>query len=68
MVLYAVEHQKELHELSLKEMKRFCGVIRRDVKEWLVPSKCIQRRELPGGTGPRAVKRSIEKAKKELGM
>ncbi|MEW6669946.1 MAG: argininosuccinate lyase [Thermodesulfobacteriota bacterium] len=68
LVLHAMKQRKELHELTLKEMKRFCGVIRRDVKDWLAPSKCIHRRELPGGTGPRAVRQSIEKAKRELGM
>jgi argininosuccinate lyase len=68
MVLYAMGERKELHELSLKEMKRFSPRIRSDVKNWLDPAKCVRRRELPGGTGPGVVKRSLEKAKRELGM
>jgi argininosuccinate lyase len=67
MILFAVDQGKELHELTLKQMKEFAGQIEKDVYPWLEPSSCINRRNLPGGTGPEAVRRSLEKAKEEIG-
>jgi argininosuccinate lyase len=66
MVLFALEQEKELHELTLDEMNRFTRQIKQDVYEWLEPASSLDRRNLPGGTGPVAVKKSIEKAKQEL--
>jgi argininosuccinate lyase len=67
MVLYALDHRKELRELSLKEMRGFSQQIGKDVYGWLDPLSCIDRRNLPGGTGSRSVKRALSKARKELG-
>ena len=67
MVLYAMDHGKELRQLTLKEMKGFFGDIGKDVYEWLDPLSCINRRNLPGGTGSGAVKRALVKARKEIG-
>jgi argininosuccinate lyase len=67
MVLYALDHRKELRELSLKEMRGFSQQIGKDVYGWLEPLSCIDRRNLPGGTGSRSVKRALSKARKELG-
>jgi argininosuccinate lyase len=67
MVLYALAHKKELSQLTLKEMKGFCKHIGRDVYGWLDPLSCIDRRNLPGGTGSASVKRAISKARKEIG-
>ena len=66
MVLFAMDQKKELGQLSLDEMKKFERKIEKDVYDWLDPSSCIKRRNLPGGTGPKAVKRSLQKAKEEL--
>ena len=66
MILFAMDQNKELGQLSLEEMKRFERKIEKDVYDWLEPSACIKRRNLPGGTGPQAVKRSLQKAKEEL--
>jgi len=51
MVLYAIDHQKELNALSDAEMKRFSEIIEEDVRGWLEPLNCIQRRRVPGATG-----------------
>jgi argininosuccinate lyase len=67
MVLYAMDHGKELRQLTLKEMKGFFGDIGKEVYEWLDPLSCINRRNLPGGTGSGAVKRALVKARKEIG-
>jgi argininosuccinate lyase len=66
MVLFALEQNKELHELSLEEMKRFTMKIEGDVLDWLDPLSSVNRRNLPGGTGPERVKEAIARARKEL--
>ncbi len=66
MVLFALEQEKELHELTLDEMKPFSRQIKQDVYEWLDPASSLDRRNMPGGTGPEVVKKSIDKAKQEL--
>jgi len=67
MVLDALDHKKELRHLTLKEMKAFSGQIEKDVHGWLDPLSCIDRRNLPGGTGSASVKRALSKARKEIG-
>ncbi len=67
MVLYAMGQKRELKHLSLDELKRFSSRIEADVYEWLEPEMCVQRRNLPGGTGPKAVAANIRKAREELG-
>jgi argininosuccinate lyase len=66
MVLFAMDQKKELGQLSLDEMKKFERKIEKDVYDWLEPTSSVNRRNLPGGTGPKAVKRSLQKAKEEL--
>ncbi len=66
MILFAMDQEKELSQLNLEEMKKFERKIEKDVYGWLDPASCIKRRNLPGGTGPEAVKRSLQKAKEEL--
>ncbi|MGD8985545.1 MAG: argininosuccinate lyase [Desulfobacteraceae bacterium] len=66
MILFAIDQKKELSQLNLQEMKKFERKIEKDVYGWLDPTSCIKRRNLPGGTGPEAVKKSLQKAKEEL--
>jgi len=66
MVLFALDRGKELHELTLDEMKSFTKRIEEDVYPWLDPLASLDRRNLFGGTGPEAVKSSLEKVKQEL--
>jgi argininosuccinate lyase len=66
IVLAAIEQGKELHEFTLKELKGFNRKITRDVFEWLDPESPVKRREILGGTGPKAVKKSLMMARKEL--
>jgi argininosuccinate lyase len=67
MVLHALDQKKELGQLTLKEMKGFSRHIEKDVYGWLDPLSCIDRRNLPGGTGSGSVKRALSKARKEIG-
>lgn len=66
MVLYAMDHGKELSQMGPDELRRFTTQVQDDVKEWLEPSMSIERRGLLGGTGPGAVKKSIQKAREEI--
>jgi argininosuccinate lyase len=66
MVRMAEEKHKELHQLDLEEMKQFSPLIEKDAYEWLDPLSCIERRNSYGGTGPKAVKRALTKAREDL--
>jgi argininosuccinate lyase len=68
MVLFAIDQKKELHELTLGDMKGFARQIDEDVYEWLDPFLSPARRNSPGGTGPDAVATAVGEAKRELGM
>ena len=67
MVLYGIGQTKELNQLTLGEMNRFSKEIDNDVYAWLDPAQCVKRRNLPGGTAPEQVRKSIKKAKREIG-
>ncbi|HYQ61610.1 MAG TPA: argininosuccinate lyase [Desulfatiglandales bacterium] len=67
MVLYALDQKKELGQLTLAEMRGFSSHIKKDVYGWLDPPSCIDRRNLPGGTGRDSVKRALSRARKEIG-
>jgi argininosuccinate lyase len=66
MVLFAMDQNKELIQLTLEEMKKFSRQIEKDVYNWLDPASCLNRRNLPGGTGPEMVKKSLERAREEI--
>lgn len=66
MVLFAIDQNKELNQLTLNEMKSFSKQIDKHVYDWLEPASCIKRRNLPGGTGSETVKKNLERAKEEI--
>lgn len=66
MVLFALEREKELSDLTLDEMKGFTRQIEQDVYEWLDPMSSPKRRNIPGGTSPEIVKKNLERARQEL--
>jgi len=66
MVLFALDQDKELNQLTLKEMKGFAKKITKDVYDWIDPVSSVKRRNLPGGTGPDAVKKALKRAKEEI--
>jgi argininosuccinate lyase len=66
LVLFAMEKGKELNQLTLKQMKTYSRQIEEDVFDWLDPVRCVERRNLPGGTGPEAVREALDQARKEL--
>ena len=63
VVRYAIEQSKEIHELSLEELKRFSRHFSDDLFELLEPRQMIDRRVSPGGTATENVRAAIKKAK-----
>jgi argininosuccinate lyase len=66
-VSYALGEGKELHDLSIEELKRFSGEISDDIFECLTVDSMINRRISDGGTAGEKVKAAVYAAKKELG-
>lgn len=65
-VAYALERGKELHELSLQELKQFSDNIGDDVYEALSVGQMIERRRVYGGTARNNVQDAIGRARKQL--
>lgn len=66
MVLYCIENNKAIDELSMDEFKVFSDKIEDDVYQEISLEKCVSGRNLPGGPAIESVMQSIEKAKKFL--
>jgi argininosuccinate lyase len=65
-VAYAVGQGKELHELSLTELRQISGQIGKDVFEFLDIRKSVDRRGSFGGTATENVKTAIAAARNAL--
>jgi argininosuccinate lyase len=65
-VAYAASKKKELHELTLKELKSFSSHFKKDIFSVLSIEQMINRRKSIGGTALECVKAAIKKAEKEL--
>jgi argininosuccinate lyase len=65
-VAYASSKKKELHELTLKELKSFSSHIRKDIFKILTTDQMINRRKSIGGTALECVKAAIKEAEREL--
>jgi len=65
-VKYALDKNKELHELSIKELKSFSSTIKEDIFKFLDTQEMINRRKSAGGTATENVRAAIKKAKKDL--
>ncbi|MCP4748204.1 MAG: argininosuccinate lyase [Desulfobacteraceae bacterium] len=65
-VAYALEHKKELHELSLKELQTFSKSIEQSLFDHLSLKTMVSRRLSSGGTSQKNVKGAIKKALEQL--
>lgn len=65
-VRYGIEHNKDLTEMSLAELKQFSDKINEDVFAVLTLEGSVNARNHQGGTAPNQVKEAIKKAKKIL--
>jgi argininosuccinate lyase len=66
VVAYGLGCQKELHELSLKELQERSSVFKADIFDHLTLESMISRRTCAGGTAPDMVRAAIEVAKQAL--
>ncbi len=65
-VAYALSQRKELHELSLDELKKHASVIEEDLFDHLTLEYMIDRRVSEGGTATESVQKAILEAEKQL--
>jgi argininosuccinate lyase len=66
MVLYCVNSNKAIEQLTMKEFKSFSGSIEEDVYTEISLEKCISGRKLPGGPAPDSVRASLEAGRRFL--
>jgi len=65
-VAYAITQGKELHELSLEDLKPFSSLIEADIFDFLATRQVVDRRKSFGGTATEAVSAAITAAKTAL--
>ncbi|NOY79357.1 MAG: argininosuccinate lyase, partial [Calditrichaeota bacterium] len=66
LVHNCVESGKNLTDLSLEDFRSYSPLFEKDVFDWLTIGHSLERRNLPGGTGPQAVDAALREAKKLL--
>ena len=62
---YAVEHDKDLRDLTLTEYREFSPLFGEDVKKISIKTS-LSARNVPGGTAPRQVAVALRRARKLL--
>ena len=65
-VAYALQQQKELHQLSLNELQSFSAQIEEEIFERLTLEHMISRRLSAGGTARDNVQQAVERARQQL--
>lgn len=65
-VAYALTTGKELHELSLEELKKFSSLIQPEIYQILTTERMVDRRTSAGGTATDIVKKAVAAAEKKL--
>ena len=66
MVLYCVNHQKSLDELTLEEYQSCSPIFEDDVYTAISLEQCVEDRNLPGGPAKKAVLDTIKKGKQYI--
>ena len=66
LVLYAIEKKVPLEKLTLEQLKTVSDVFDETVYSAITTQACVSARNLPGGTGERAVGEAIERAEQWL--
>ena len=65
-VRFALKKEKEIHELTLKQLQQFAPQIEEDIFDYLATQQMIDRRTSIGGTGTEAVSAAIKAAEQKL--
>lgn len=66
MVLYCVNNNKAIEELTIEEFKGFSPRIGEDVYTEISLEKCVSGRRLPGGPAPESVRLALESGRRFL--
>ena len=66
VVGYAAQHQRDLAELSLDELRRFSPAIEADVHQHITLEASVSARKTYGGTAPDQVRAAIARARRAL--
>lgn len=66
IVLYAIQHQKYLLDLSIEEYKKFSALFEDDIYQVLTPENVVAARNSFGGTAQQQVKEQIKLAESRL--
>jgi argininosuccinate lyase len=67
IVLYAIQNNKYLLDLSLEEYQQFSMLFKEDIFDILSPEQVVSARNSYGGTSPNQVKEQIKLAEEKLG-
>ena len=62
MVLYCIDNNKAIDEMSMEEFRSFSDKIQEDVYVEISLEKCVSGRNLPGGPAEETVKKAIQNA------
>lgn len=66
LVLYCIDKNKALEELTLSELRSFSELFESDFYEKISAKSCVARRDLPGGPAEETVKKAILKGKSDI--
>ena len=66
LVLYCINNDKALEELTIDELKAISPVFDASVYEAISVEKCVEARNIPGGPSPEYIKTLIEKNKEYI--
>jgi len=65
-VVYCLEHQKSLEELTIEEYQQFSPAIEEGVYQAIDIARCVEGRSVKGGPAPAAVREAISAARARL--
>jgi len=66
IVRAGLAHGRPPEQWTLEQLREFSPAFDEDVLEWLKGAAGVARREVPGGTGPRAVAAALQDARRRL--
>jgi argininosuccinate lyase len=66
IVRAGLAHDRAPGQWTLEQLREFSPAFDEDVLEWLKGAAGVARREVPGGTGPRAVAAALKDARRRL--
>jgi argininosuccinate lyase len=66
LVLYCINDNKNLEDLTIEEFKNFSCEIEKDIYDAILVENCVKKRNIHGGPSPEMVKKSIDTAYSRL--